>query len=147
MAMTAAQRRKLDRDRKAAARAAAAVQRRPARIEQVYAAIVDANRFAIAAADRRVFIKGVGWSPINASIIIEVAVDILTFRHGYDAVLARKAVLAALAPNPAHRLSTYVPSLRPDPGLPRYRTRAPDQATVGISSGGTPVTSSGTVAV
>ena len=145
MAMSPAQRRKLDRDRKAALRAEAAAEGKPARIEQVYAAVVEAASFALEAGDKRAWIRGTGWAPVNMSVIIEVAVDILTVRHQHAPAHARAAVLAALGPRPAHGLSTFVPSRCPDPGLPRYNTSAPDAAIVRTRSTGTPVTSSGTV--
>ncbi len=125
MAMSLAKRRKLDRERKAAHRESALAAGRPARIEQVYAAIVEANRFALANADKRIWIKGTTWSPVNMGTILQVATDILVFRHGHDAVGASAAVVAALAPQAAHKFSTYVPSSRPDPGYPRYDTSAP----------------------
>lgn len=145
MAMSLARRRKLDRERKAAQRDAALAVGRPARLEQIYAAIVEATRFAMANADKRIWIKGTTWAPVNMGVILQAATDILIHRHHHDADQARAAVVAALAPQPAHKLSTFVPSSRPDPGYPRYDTRAPDEMVFQQKSGDTPVTSSGTV--
>lgn len=130
MAMTAAQRRKADRDRKRAQRALAAADGKPVRVETVNAAIVEANAFVIETADQRVWIPAVGWHPVNSSVIVEVATDILACRLNIKRAFAKRAVVDRLRPRSIHSMSTYVPSKRPDPGLPRYYTAAPPEALV-----------------
>lgn len=128
MAMTAAQRRKADRERKRIQRAAAAQRGQPARVESINAAIVEAIAFALLTADTRVWSREEGWMPVNISVAIEAAADILVARHGHDRAAAKRAVVDRLRPRARHRLPTSVPSTNPDPGLPSYTTRAPDSA-------------------
>lgn len=128
MAMSAAQRRKVDRERKREQREAAATQGRPPRVETVNAAIVEAVAFATLAADQRIWSTADNWVPVNLSVIITVATDILAHRYQFDRPLAKDAVIARMRPRGRHRMSTNVPSINPDFGLPRYRTAAPEMA-------------------
>lgn len=132
MAMTAAQRRKADRDRKRAMRALLAVEGKPIRVETINAAIAEANSFVIDTADQRVWIPSLGWHPVNSAVIIEVATDILATRLGIERGPAKKAVVDRLRRRKAHSMPTFVPSKCPDPGLPRYNTAAPAKALSGI---------------
>lgn len=145
MAMTAAQRRKADRERKREQRETAAAMGRPPRVETVNAAVVEATAFSLLTADRRTWIDGTGWQPVNVSLIIAAATDILVHRHGCDCTPAKEAVVNRLRPRGRHRMPTSVPSIKPDPGLPAYVLRAPDAAFVRIKAPNTAVTSSGTV--
>ncbi|MGV8953119.1 MAG: hypothetical protein ACOH2M_18620 [Cypionkella sp.] len=128
MAMSAAQRRKADRDRKREQREAAAAAGRPVRVETVNAAIVEACAFALLAADQRTWLTDDKWVPINLSVVIAAATDILHHRHQFDRMAAKEAVVGRLRSRGRHKMSTSVPSINPDPGLPRYRTSAPDMA-------------------
>lgn len=144
MAQTLSQRRKADRDRKRTQREAAAAVGRPPRVESVNAAVVEALAFSMLTADQRTWIVEQRWVPINISIVIEAATDILVHRHQFDERAAKEAVVARLRVRDKHRSPVSVPSICPFPGYPRYRLRAPDEAVVRINCGDTPVTSSDT---
>ncbi|WP_332715891.1 hypothetical protein [Pelagibacterium mangrovi] len=121
MSKTTAQRRRDDRDRKRAERE----RRRASGIPESAAiqnAVTEALSFAILTLDRRSIQPGN--VPINAALVIAVAVDILSKRGGYNEVETRKAVRDALAPREAHRMAGHIPSVSPD-GSCRYRTTPP----------------------
>ncbi|WP_417584367.1 hypothetical protein [Pelagibacterium sp.] len=121
MSKTTAQRRREDRDRKRLERE----RRRASGIPEpsaVQNAVTEAFSFAILTLDRKSIQPGN--VPINAALIIAVAVDILSKRGGYNGIETRKAVRDILAPRDAHRLAGHIPSVSPD-GSSRYRTGAP----------------------
>lgn len=128
MAMTAAQRRKADRDRKRAQRAAAAKIGQPARVESVNAAIIEAISFAVLTADKRTWSRNARWMPVNIAVVMAAATDILVIGGGHDRTAAEKAIVNRLRPRGRHKMRTSVPSANPDPGLPTYSTRPPDEA-------------------
>lgn len=124
MPMTALQRRRADAERKRRQRQAARAAGRPS-ADQVYHAIAEANSFALLCADRRVWIESEGWQPVNVTVIINAAVDILDHRCGFDRAASKKAVVDVLRPRPPHRNAGYVPSVVVSPGQPIYPALAP----------------------
>jgi hypothetical protein len=144
MAMSATERRIRDRERKRAQRAAL----RTAGVPEpatVYHSIVEAMGFSMVNADRRTWIRGTSWCPVNASVVFAVAVDILVERCGCEKDAAKAAVKQALRHRSPWRLPDYVPSSNPAPGRPRYRLAAPDQVVVRTRLADTPVTPTGRV--
>ncbi len=144
MAMSATERRIRDRERKRAQRAAMRMHGVP-EPAAVYHAVTEAVAFSLANADRRAWPKTTAWCPVNASVVIAVAVDILIERCGCEPDAAKSAVKQALRPRTTWRLSDYTPSSRPGPGRVRYRLMAPDAVVVRTRLADTPVTSSGRV--
>lgn len=126
MSKTAAQRRRDDRERKRAERQRKRESGVP-NAGQVQNAITEATAFAIAAIDQDAIMDG--WTPINAAVIVAVAIDILAERGSFDPVETRLAVRDALAPRDGHRIAGHIPSLAPGGTGPHYKTKAPDAVT------------------
>lgn len=126
MSKTLAQRRRDDRERKRAERARKRESGVPS-IAQVQNAITEAVAYAIASIDQDAILPG--WTPINAAVIVAVAIDILAERGSFDPIETRLAVRDALAPRDAHRLAGHIPSLSPGGTGPHYKTKAPDAVT------------------
>jgi hypothetical protein len=144
MAMSATERRIRDRERKAAQRAAAKAAGVPDPAV-VYHAITEAFGFSMINADKRTWIKGEPWCPVNGTVVIAAAVDVLVDRCRCNRDAAMTAVKQALAPRDSWRYPDYTPSSNPAPGRTRYRLQAPDQVVVRMKLANTPVTSSGQV--
>ena len=110
MAMTIQERRKRDRTKKAAQRAAARAAGVPPH-HAVLKAIVEANAYALAGVNIG---KGQGDRPdtiIDVVVIMRAAVAILTERAGFDRSASERAVATVLKRRPEHRAVGYVPSL------------------------------------
>lgn len=144
MAMSATERRIRDRERKRQQRAAMRFAGVP-ETAAVYHAVSEAVAFALVNADRRTWIKGEPWCPINSAVVFAVAVDILVERCGCEKDAAKAAVKDALRPRSTWRLPDYTPTASPGPGRVRYNLTAPDQVVVRTRLADTPVTSSGPV--
>lgn len=127
MTMTAAQRRAADAARKRKQRAAAKADGRPT-ADQTYHAIAEAVSFALLCADRRVWIEGAGWQPVNVTVVIDAAVDVLQHRLGLNRAASKRAVIDVLRPRRTHSQSGNVPSIVVTPGMATYRSKAPDAA-------------------
>lgn len=136
MPMTAAQRRAADAERKRRQRKAARAQGRPS-ADQVYHAIAEAGAFALLVADRRAWIETEGWQPVNASVMIDAAVDILV-DHGFNRPASKKAVVDVFRPRTTHRNAGNVPSTVPHTGQSAYRAKAPEAAVLSASGRATP---------
>lgn len=144
MAMSATERRIRDRERKRQQRAAMRFAGVP-EAASVYHAITEALGFAMVHSDKRAWVKGTSWCPVNSAVVIAAAVDILVERCGCESDAAKASVKQALAPKEAWRYPTYTPSSNPAPGRPRYHLTAPDAVVVRTRLADTPVTSSGPV--
>ena len=126
MAMTATQRRAADAERKRRQRKTARAEGRPS-ADKVYHAIVEAGAFALLVADRRTWIEAEGWQPVNVTVLIEAATDILV-DHGFDRVASKKAVVGAFRPRFRHGQAGNIPSKYPHHGQTAYAALAPDAA-------------------
>ena len=126
MSKTAADRRREDRERERAERQRRREEGVP-EAHQVYSAVTEAVSYAILTMDRDAIQPG--WTPINAALIIAVAVDILCERSNFDPAATKVAVRDALAPRGAHRTSGYLPYVARDGTSPRYKTKAPASVT------------------
>lgn len=144
MAMSATERRIRDRERKRAQRAALRMAGVP-EPATVYHSIVEALAFSMVNADRRTWIRGTSWCPVNASVVFAVAVDILVERCCCEKDAAKAAVKQALRHRSTWRLSDYTPSASPGSGRVRYNLAAPDAVVVRSKLASTPVTPSGRV--
>jgi len=125
--MTALQRRRADAERKRRQRQAARAAGRPS-ADQVYHAIAEATSFSLLCADRRAWVPEHDWQPVNVTVIINAAVDILDHRCGFDRAASKKAVIDVLRPRPPHRNAGFVPSVVVSPGKPAYPALAPEAA-------------------
>lgn len=121
----AAARREADRVRKRDARAKAKAEGVP-HSSLVDYAISQATSFCINHADRRVWRPDDAWTPINASVLYAIALDVLVVRFGRNAEKSAAALKAKLGRQEAHGITGMVPSTDPAPGHPRYRLTAPE---------------------
>lgn len=110
MAMTLQERRKRDRNKKAAQRAAWRAAGVPPH-HAVLKAIVEANCWSIAGVNIDLASGERPRTQIDIVAIMRAAVAILSVRCGYDAAICEQAVSKALAARPEHRMANYVPSL------------------------------------
>ena len=144
MAMSATERRIRDRERKRAQRAAMRMHGVP-EAASVYHAITEALAFAMVHSDKRTWVRGTSWCPVNSAVVIAAAIDVLVDRLGFERDASKAAVKQALAPKNAWRYPTYTPSSNPAPGRPRYHLTAPDQVVVRTRLADTPVTPTGRI--
>lgn len=142
MAMSLTERRKKDRERKAEQRAAAKAAGVPTP-ELTYHAITESLAFAMVHGDKRLWLRGTGWCPVNSAVVFAAAVDLLVDRFQCERDAAKAAVKKALAPRDSWRHGDYTPSANPIPGRVRYRLGAPEQVVVRSRSVDTPVTPTG----
>jgi hypothetical protein len=108
MAMTAADRRKKDRERKQRQRAAARDAGKP-ELAVVNAAITEAVAFTLAGVNIGLR-EGERATFVNSAQVGRVAIKILVVRLGFDFEHSKKMVLAALAPREEHRWPSTIPS-------------------------------------
>ncbi|KQX40385.1 hypothetical protein ASD04_07075 [Devosia sp. Root436] len=120
----AAARRDADRLRKREARAKMKAERVP-HASLVDYAVCQAVSFCLTNADKSAFRPDDAWTPINASALYAVALDILVVRFKKDPTRSEEALRAKLGPQARHAERGQIPSTNPRPGQPRYRMTAP----------------------
>lgn len=108
MPMSEAERRRKERDRKRAQRAAARDAGRPD-LSVVNSAIVEALAFTLAGVNIGLR-EGERASFVNAVQIGRVAIKILVVRLGYNLEHSKQIVIEALDPRPEHRWPSHVPT-------------------------------------
>lgn len=108
MAMTPAERRKKERERKARQRAAARADGRP-ELAVVNTAIVEAVSFTLAGVNIGLR-EGERATFVNSVQVGRVAIKILVTRLGFDLEHSKAMVMDALAPREEHRWPSHVPS-------------------------------------
>ena len=89
-------------------------------------ALAEALSFSYAGADRREWRRDDVWEPVNISLIIAVAVDILAINHRCDREHSLSEVMKKIRPRREHFEPHLVPSLAPGRGNIRYKTRSPN---------------------
>ena len=108
MAMTAAERRKRERERKALQRANARADGKPD-AATVNFAIVEAVAFALAGVNIGLR-AGEHASYVNCVQVGRVAIKILVLRCGFDLEHSKRLVMQQLAPREQHRWPSHLPS-------------------------------------
>lgn len=108
MAMSTAERRRKERDRKREQRATARIEGRP-KLALVNAAIVEAAAFALAGVNIGLKV-GQHASLVNMVQVGRVAIKILVVRHGFDLEHSKRLVMQQLDPREEHRWPSHVPT-------------------------------------